>query len=311
MAKILVTGGAGFIGSNLSDRLIKQGNQIVIIDNLSSGKEEYINPEAKFYKADICSDEIGKIFEKELFDYVFHLAGQIDVRKSLEDPRFDCEINVFGGLNILQNCHKHGIQKIIFSSTGGAIYGDTDKIPTNENEIAAPVSPYGIHKLNFEKYLNFYHKIYGQDYTALRFANVYGPRQYKGGETGVISIFIDNAIKGNKNIIYGDGLQTRDFVHVDDVVEAMIMSMNKKFPGEINIGTGKETNLLEIIKSIESALGEKIKFEYGSSRKGEQLRSCLDIKLAKDILNWSPKINLDKGVKNTIERSIKDIKNNK
>ncbi len=303
MNKILVTGGAGFIGSNLVDKLIEQGNEVVVIDNLVSGKEEYLNKEAKFYNLDITSLDIAEVFEEEKFDYVFHLAAQIDVRKSVADPDFDNKINVLGGINILNNCVKNKVKKIIFSSTGGAIYGDTDVIPTPEGHPEMPVSPYGIHKLTFEKYLNYYNKANGLDYVALRFSNVYGPRQYKGGEAGVVSIFIDNAVNCKESIINGDGKQTRDYVYIDDIVNALILAMVSSYTGELNIATEEERNLLEILNFIEKAMGEKVSYKHGDGVLGEQMRSCLSATKAREILDWRPQVNLEEGIKRTINWS--------
>lgn len=308
MKKCLVTGGAGFIGSNLVDALIGEGYNVVIIDDLSTGKREYLNSRAKFYELDICSEEVKEVFEKEKFDYVFHLAAQIDVRISVENPALDNKINVLGGLNILENCGKFNIKKIIFASTGGAIYGDANEIPTAENYPTNPISPYGIHKLTFEKYLNYYYKVYGQKYAALRFANIYGPRQFKGGEAGVVSIFVDNAVKDKKSVINGNGKQTRDYVYVGDVVKSFLNALKADFIGEVNIGTGKETDILEMIKAIELALGREIKKEHGEARKGEQLRSCLNNSLAMEVLGWSPETGLKEGIKKTIEWSMKFVK---
>jgi len=300
MSKILVTGGAGFIGSNLVDRLITLGHQVVIIDDLSSGRKEYINPEAKFYQIDIAAPKVEEIFAVQKFDYVYHLAAQIEVSKSVLDPRRDNQINVLGGLNILENCYKHKVQKIIFSSTGGALYGEATEMPTPEGYPTYPISPYGIHKLAFEKYLNYYHQVFGQPYTILRFANVYGPRQYKGGEAGVIAIFVDNAVSDKESIIYGDGLQTRDFVYVDDVVSALARAMENDYAGEINIGTGLEKNLLDVVMAIELALGKRIKKKHLPSKPGEQRRSVLSFKKAKEILDWQPQVSLEEGIKKTI-----------
>lgn len=304
MSKILVTGGAGFIGSNLVDELLKRSNDdVVVIDNLVSGKKEYVNPEAKFYNLDITSNEIDKVFQNEKFDYVFHLAAQVDVRKSVADPVFDNMANVLGGLNILENSLKNKIKKLVFSSTGGAIYGDTEVIPTPENHPEMPVSPYGIHKLTFEKYLNYYNKAHDFEYTALRFSNVYGPRQYKGGEAGVVSIFIDNAVNGKESIINGDGTQTRDYVYIDDIVNALILAMGNNYIGELNIATEEEKNLLEVIRYIESAMGARIKVKNGAGVPGEQMRSCLDARKAREVLGWKPSIDLREGIKRTIEWS--------
>jgi len=301
MSKILVTGGAGFIGSNLVDCLIEKGNEVVIIDDLSSGKEEYINPQAKFYNLDICSEELSKVFAEEKFDYVYHLAAQIDVRKSVEDPVYDNKINVLGGLNILENCRKNKVKKVIFASTGGAIYGETEEIPTTEYAPAYPISPYGINKLVFEKYLNYYYQVHGLNYAVLRFANVYGPRQFKGGEAGVIAIFIDNAVKDVESIMYGDGEQTRDFVYVGDVVRALCLSREIECKGEINIGSSVETNLIQLKEYIEKALGRPMKLKQEDARAGEQRRSALSYKRAKDALNWEPEFDLEKGIAKTIE----------
>jgi len=305
---ILVTGGAGFIGSNLVDELVAQGNNVVVVDNLFSGKEDYINKKAKFYNLDITSKDLNDVFEKEKFDFVFHLAAQIDVRKSVADPVFDNKVNVLGGINVLDRCIENKVEKIIFSSTGGAIYGDTDVIPTPEGHPELPVSPYGIHKLTFEKYLNYYNKAKGLKYTALRFSNVYGPRQYKGGEAGVVSIFIDNAVNGKKSLINGSGKQTRDYVYVDDIVSALILAMKSDYVGELNISTEEEKNLLDIINFIEDALGEKFDYEHGPAVLGEQLRSCLDAGKARKILGWNFSIDLKEGIRRTVEWS-KKIKN--
>lgn len=301
MSKILVTGGAGFIGSTLVDKLIAEDNEVVVIDNLVSGKKEYLNPQAKFYNLDICSPEVAAVFEKENFEFVYHLAAQIDVRKSVADPVEDNRINVLGGLNILENCRVHKISKIILASTGGAIYGDAEEIPTTEYAPTYPLSPYGIHKLTLEKYFNYYYQVYGLNYTILRFANVYGPRQFKGGEAGVIAIFIDNAVKGKESNLYGDGLQTRDFVYVADVVQALYLAKDIDCRGEINIGLGREINLLELIKNIETAIGAPLNIKREAAKDGEQRRSCLSYGRAKAVLNWEPGVDLKEGVSRTIE----------
>jgi len=300
MSKILVTGGAGFIGSNLVDRLLADKHEVVVIDDLSSGKKEYLNPAAKFYEIDIASKKVKKIFKAEKFEVVYHLAAQIDVRQSVADPALDNKINVLGGLNILENCRLHKVKKIIFSSTGGAIYGEAEEIPTSETAPAYPLSPYGIHKLTFEKYLNYYYQVFGLNYTILRFANVYGPRQFKGGEAGVIAIFIDNAVKKLASTQYGDGLQTRDFVYIDDVVRGLIAAKDIDCRGEINLGSGLETNLLDIRKYIEQALEEVIIVNEAPAKAGEQRRSCLSYNRAKEVLNWEPQLNLEEGIRRTI-----------
>jgi len=307
MSKVLVTGGAGFIGSTLVDKLIQVGHEVVVIDDLSSGCWDYVNPAAHLYKIDICSSKIAKIFRQEKFDFVYHLAAQIDVRKSVADPEFDNKINVLGGLNIIENCRVHKIRKIIMASTGGAIYGEAEELPTTENSATYPVSPYGIHKLTLEKYLNYYYQVYGLNYTVLRFANVYGPRQFKGGEAGVIAIFIDNAVKGLESFQFGDGLQTRDFVYVDDVVSGLMAALNIDCRSEINIGSEIETTLLDIRRDIEKAIGEPMRVKEMPAKEGEQRRSCLSYARAKDVLNWEPQVNLEEGIKRTIEWAKNNI----
>jgi UDP-glucose 4-epimerase len=300
MSKVLVTGGAGFIGSSLVDKLIEKGDEVVIIDNLYSGKESYLNPKAKFYNIDICDSKIEDIFSREKFDYACHLAAQIDVRKSVEDMEFDNRINILGSINILKNCHRFAVKKIIFASSGGAAYGFPEKIPTPETYPTNPISPYGINKLSFEKYLNYFYKVFGQRYTALRLANVYGPRQCKGGEAGVVAIFTSNAILKKKSHINGDGLQTRDYTYVDDIVSAFTASLESDFVGVVNVGTGIEKNLLDIASAIEKTLGEKLDIEHQKAKLGEERRSALDNSLAKEKISWEPKVMLEEGIKRTI-----------
>jgi UDP-glucose 4-epimerase len=304
MSKILITGGAGFIGSNLAEKLIKQGNDVIIVDNLSSGKKEYIPKEAKFYNLDILDDELEDIFKKEKPEYVCHLAAQIDVRISIKDPKLDSDINIKGGINVLMNAHKYGVKKIVFSSTGGAIYGEADVIPTPETYRAKPISPYGINKLTFEHYLRYYKEIFNQDYISLRFANVYGPKQYKGGEAGVIAIFSQEAVKNGTLYVNGDGSQTRDFVFVDDVARAIVLALKVNYSGEINIANGVESTLLDVVAALKKE-NNGFKVEYRERIKGEQKRSCLDNSLAKKILGWSPQVNLEEGIALTYKWSKK------
>ena len=313
--KCLVTGGAGFMGSHLVDKLIERGDRVVIIDNLSTGKKENLNLKARFYKIDIRSPEISEIFRKEKPEIVFHFAAQIDVRKSVENPIRDAKINILGSLNLIQNfvsANQRSAQrkptfpkKFIFASTGGAIYGDTDVIPTPENYPENPESPYGICKLAIEKYLHFYKKTYGLNSVILRFANVYGPRQNSKGEAGVIAIFCDKMLKNEEVIINGDGEQTRDFVFVDDVINAALLAISgEQFSGSslavYNIGTAKETSINEIFRKIKELTNSNCKEIHGPAKPGEQKRSCLDYSKAKKELNWQPEYDLEKGLKETI-----------
>jgi len=287
--KILVTGGAGFIGSHLVDELIKRRYSVVILDNLSEGKKENIHAKARFYKINICSN-LEPIFRQEKPGIVFHLAAQKNVRKSLEDPIKDAKTNILGTLNLLKHCEN--IKKFIFSSSGGAIYGNTKNLPTPETEVPNPLSPYGVAKLAVEKYLHALRV----SHVSLRYANVYGPRQDPWGEAGVIAIFINKIKNNQKPIIFGNGKQTRDYVYVTDVVSANIKAMQKNIFGEINIGTGKETSVNQLLKLID----QKAKAEHIKAVAGEVQRSCLDIKKAKKILGWQPKIKLEDGIKNLL-----------
>ena len=295
--KILVTGGAGFIGSWVVDTLINKDFNVVVIDNLSSGSKENLNKKAKFYEIDIRDNKIDEIFQNEKIDYVFHLAAQINLRESIKNPVEDANINILGALNLLNNCVKHKIKKFIFSSTGGAIYGDDCKIPTSETEEEKPMSPYGVAKLAIEKYLEFYKKVYGLDYVSLRYSNVYGPRQNSKGEAGVVAIFIDKLLLGEQPIINGSGEQTRDYVYVKDVAEANILAL--KLSGVFNVGTGKETEVNEIFRKIVNIMNSNLKEIHGPEIKGEQMRSCLDPgKLIKK--DWGIGYDLEKGLKETI-----------
>ena len=299
--KFLVTGGAGFIGSHLVDRLIKEGHKVAVIDNLSTGRKENLNPKAKFYKIDICSYRISQIFKKEKPEVVFHYAAQIDVRKSVKDPVEDAKINILGTLNILENCKKYNIRKVIFASTGGAIYGDADIVPTPETYPELPLSPYGIAKLTIEKHLSYYYKVFGLPYVSLRLANVYGPRQNSKGEAGVVAIFCDKMLSKKQPIINGDGKQTRDFVFVDDVVEANISALKKDKVGIFNIGTARETDVNTLFKKLRELTDSKCAKIHGPTLPGEQKRSCLNFLKAKKELGWKPKYSLDKSLNKTME----------
>ena len=299
--RCLVTGGAGFIGSHLVDRLIKGGHKVVVVDNLSTGKKENLDQKVKFYKIDICNPKISQIFKKERPEVVFHYAAQIDVRKSVENPIEDAQVNILGSLNLLENCKKYKVKKIIFASTGGAIYGDADIVPTPEDYLEFPLSPYGIAKLTVEKYLNYYYQVFGLPYISLRLANVYGPRQNSKGEAGVIAIFCDKMLLGKQPVINGSGLQTRDFIYVDDVVEANILAMKSRKTGIFNIGTAEETNINTIFRKLKELTGSKCKEIHGQEKLGEQERSCLDYSKAKKELGWKPQYNLEKGLEQTVK----------
>jgi len=309
--KTLVTGGAGFIGSNLTDRLIREGHKVVILDNLCTGKKEHLNPKAIFYNIDIQNPGIYRIFKKEKPDIVFHCAAQIDIRKSVADPVEDAKTNIMGSLSLIENFIKikSKNKKFIFISTGGALYGDAKVIPTPEDYPAYPLSPYGVAKLTIERYLNYYHKVFGLNYVVLRLANVYGPRQNSEGEAGVVAIFCGKMLSGVRPIINGTGNKTRDFVFVQDVVEACVLAMRKNRVGILNIGTSKETTINTIFRKLRKLTGINYEEIHGPDKAGEQKRSCLDFKKAKKELGWTPKYNLDKGLEITVDWFMN--KNNK
>ena len=304
--KCLVAGGAGFIGSHLVDRLIKEGHEVVVIDNLSTGKKGNLNSKAKFYKLDIRDPETSQIFSREEPEIVFHYAAQIDVRKSVEEPIEDAKINILGSLNLLENCREFKIKKVIFASSGGAIYGDADIVPTPENYPEWPLSPYGIAKLTIDKYLNYYYRVFGLLYISLRFANVYGPRQDSKGEAGVVAIFCEKMLQGKQPIVNGSGEQTRDFVYVDDVVEANTLAVGSKRVGIYNIGTAKETEINTIFRKLKNLTQARCEEIHAPQKLGEQKRSCLEFQGAERELGWKPRYNLDEGLKKTVDWFIRN-----
>ncbi|OQX71697.1 MAG: UDP-glucose 4-epimerase [Candidatus Cloacimonas sp. 4484_275] len=302
--KILVTGGAGFIGSNVADRFIELGHEVVIVDNLSSGYRKNVNPKAKFYEIDIRSTELEKVFEKEKPDIVDHHAAQISVPVSVKEPLLDAEINVLGFINILQNCVKYKVKKVIFISSGGAIYGEATEYPTTENYIPQPLSPYAINKYVSENYLYYYRHQFGLNYTVLRYANVFGPRQVPHGEAGVVSIFITNLRDGKRSFLYAfpekpEGM-IRDYVFVKDVVEANVLVLEKGNLEAFNIGTNKETTTSELYDEISRQMGKNIEPIKADAREGDLRRSCLNFEKAKRILGWQPKFSLAEGIAETI-----------
>jgi UDP-glucose 4-epimerase len=299
--RILVTGGAGFIGSNVVDALVKDGHEVTVLDNLSTGKEENINPEVKFYNVDLLDLESLELAFREFKpDVVNHHAAQIDVRKSVEDPAFDAEINIIGSINLFELSINYGVRRIIFSSTGGALYGELEKLPATEDTPIEPLSPYGVSKYCVENYLNYFKRLYGIERVILRYANVYGPRQDPLGEAGVVAIFTGKILKGEKPVIYGDGTQTRDYIFVEDVVKANVLALEGK-EGIYNIGTGKETSVNELVEIFSKVLGREIKSEYAPPRKGEVSRISLDADMAKKELSFVPKYSLPEGIRKTIE----------
>ncbi|OGG06439.1 UDP-glucose 4-epimerase [Candidatus Gottesmanbacteria bacterium RIFCSPLOWO2_02_FULL_40_10] len=299
---ILVTGGAGFIGSHIVDEFICLGHQVAVIDDLSTGKKEFINKKAHFFKVDIRDKrEIASIIKKIRPDIISHHAAQISVRNSVENPGEDAQVNILGLLNLLEAGRLYGLKKVLFASSGGVVYGEADRIPTPESyDPKLPLSPYGITKLAGEFYLSVYMRNYKIDYVALRYSNVYGPRQNPHGEAGVVAIFSNSLLTGLPPVINGDGRQTRDYIFVKDVVNANVRAISAKYSGPVNIGTGIETDVLAVFSGIKNHVRTDISPRFGPAKKGEQRRSCLNVNLAKKAINWQPAVTLSRGLENTV-----------
>lgn len=299
--KILVTGGAGFIGSHVVDKYVEEGHDVVVIDNLATGDKKNINPKAIFYNCDITSSELLTIFEKEKPDVVNHHAAQMNVRRSIEDPMYDAQVNILGLLNVLSCAAKIKIKRFIFISSGGAIYGDAPIIPTSEETTAMPLSPYGLAKYTGERYVELAAQEHRFMYTILRYANVYGPRQNPKGEAGVIAIFINKMLSGEKTTIFGDGKQTRDYVYVADIVAVNNRALTVEISGIFNIGTEKEVSVLEIHKMLQEILSTTEKPYFTEKRLGEVFRGALSCRAAQSALGWKAAISLKEGIEKTVQ----------
>jgi UDP-glucose 4-epimerase len=300
--RILVSGGAGFIGSHTVDALAARGgDEIAVIDDLSAGKREQVNPRARFYQVDVRdAAAVRGVIERERPEVLVHLAAQMDVRRSVADPAFDAQVNLVGFLNLMEAGRAHGLGRVIFSSTGGAIYGEQERFPCDEEHSLRPVSPYGVAKLATEKYLFFYHAQHGIDYVALRYANVYGPRQDPHGEAGVVAIFCGRILEGRPVTIYGDGGQTRDYVYVADVVRANLAALDGTVSGAFNIGTGVETSVNQLYEALARNAGTSRAAEFGPARAGEQRRSVILPARAARELGWHPQVELSDGLAQTL-----------
>lgn len=311
---ILVTGGAGFIGSNIVDALIERGDKVWIIDNLSTGKKENLNTMASFHHLDICDPTVEDLFRENKFDYLIHHAAQIDVRHSVANPIEDARINVLGLINLLENCKAYGVKGVVFASSGGVVYGEPDRLPVEETRTKRPLSPYGVSKLSSEYYLYYYCKLWGLQYVVLRYGNVYGPRQDPHGEAGVVAIFGEKVLKGDVPMIFGDGDQIRDYVYVKDIINANICALtllNNGFNGlklsgdfddyAFNIGTGVGTSVNQLYKHLADIADANIQPVYGPERAGELRRIYLDNTRAQRYLNWFPKYTIEDGLHETME----------
>ncbi|MGQ0793045.1 MAG: NAD-dependent epimerase/dehydratase family protein [Deltaproteobacteria bacterium] len=297
--KILITGGAGFIGSWVAEAFIAEGHEVLVLDNLTSGREANIPSEAEFVKGDIREASLLEgIFSSFKPDVVSHHAAQIDVRLSVENPVFDAETNILGSINLIELSKRQGVKKFIFASTGGAIYGEPENLPAGESAYPAPISPYGVSKYSVEKYLGYYGAVFGFNYTALRYSNVYGPRQNPEGEAGVVAIFCNRVLSGVPCRIFGDGEQTRDYVFVGDVARANLMSLGAP-AGSYNIGTGVETSVNELARVLRDKSGVNFMTEYADARAGEVLRISLDASRAEEVFGWSPSVAFEEGIRRT------------
>lgn len=317
----LVTGGAGFIGSHVVDALIAEGQRVVVVDDLSSGKEENLNPKARLFRMDICDPKLQEVFAREKVEWVNHHAAQIDVRKSVADPKEDACINIQGLLNLLENCVRHRVKGVVFASSGGVVYGEPDDLPVAEDHPKGPLSPYGVSKLCSEYYLYCYHRVHGLPYIALRYGNVYGPRQDPHGEAGVVAIFTGKMLKDEDPTIFGDGEQLRDYVFVEDVAKANLLAQRKLEQGQApnsiddqayNIGTGVGTSVNELFGELAEITGFQGRASFGPERKGELKKIFLDVSKAERGLSWKPQVTLSSGLKRTVDffRERRGVKGN-
>jgi len=301
--RILVTGGAGFIGSHLVDAYLAAGHEVAVVDDLSTGFRHNLDPRAHFWQMDIRSADLWRVLGEFRPAVISHHAAQMSVAVSVAEPRRDAEVNILGTLQLLEGAVRHGVRQVVFASTGGAMYGNEVVVPTPESAVPRPVSPYGVSKLAGERYLTAFRSMHGLRSVALRYANVYGPRQSPHGEAGVVAIFCGRILTGQPLAVHGDGAQTRDYVHVTDVVRANLLATRPEGPdaGEVlNIGSGTETSVLDLIRSLEQIGGAGLATRHGPARPGEQRRSVLDSRLAMQQLAWRPTLDLRSGLQQTL-----------
>ncbi|HHY94784.1 MAG TPA: SDR family oxidoreductase [Firmicutes bacterium] len=299
-SRVLVTGGAGFIGSHLADGLLALGHEVAVVDNLSTGRREQVPAGSRFYEVDIReSDPLGRLFASFRPRVVYHLAAQTSVRRSTEDPAGDASVNVLGTINVLSAAVKAGVERVVYVSSGGAIYGEPEVLPVREDHPVRPLSPYGLSKYVGEEYLGLYRQTYGLSYSVLRYPNVYGPRQDPHGEAGVVAIFTQALLEGRQPVIFGDGLQTRDYVYVGDIVAASLLCLEKGEGGTYNLGWGQEVTVVDLLAQLQKVLGTAITPRHDPPRPGEVRRICLDAGRARAELGWQPAVGLPEGLELT------------
>jgi UDP-glucose 4-epimerase len=299
--RILVTGGAGFIGSNVADAFIEHGHEVLVLDDLSTGVRENVPPKAGFLERSIAASDVRHGFESFRPEVLCHHAAQIDVRRSVADPAYDAEVNVIGTIRLLELCREFGTRRVLFASTGGALYGEQEVYPATEAHPTRPISPYGVAKLTVENYLHYYSVEHGFRATCLRYANVYGPRQNPHGEAGVVAIFTNKLLGGETPLINGDGAQTRDYVFVGDVVRSNLLALEKDLVGPFNVGTGVETSVTALYGAIRDAAGSRTEAHRGPAKRGEQQRSCLDATALERATGFRPKTPLAEGIQQTVD----------
>ena len=298
--KILVTGGAGFIGSHVADAYVAAGHDVVVVDDLSSGKRHQVPDGARFVQMDVRDPGIREVFRTERPELLSHHAAQMDVRRSVADPLFDAGVNIMGLLNLLEGAKDVGTRRVLFASSGGAGYGEQDEFPAPETHKLEPVSPYGVSKRASELYLNCYRAMTGLEYVGMRYGNVYGPRQDPHGEAGVVAIFTVKLLSGEQPTINGDGKQTRDYVYVGDLVRANVALATHAYCGPMNFGTGIETDVNELFQHIRKACGSDAPEQHGPTKPGEQTRSVISPKLAEKIIGWRPETTFAEGLEPTV-----------
>lgn len=298
--RTLVTGGAGFIGSHVADALVEEGHTVHVVDDLSSGRRAHVPDRAELFVMDVREVEVTDLIEEEGYDLLVHHAAQMDVRRSVEDPLFDASVNLGGFLNLIEAARSNGLRKVVFASTGGAIYGEPEHAPQREDHPLRPVSPYGITKLTTEKYLEFYRQTYGIEYVALRYGNVYGPRQNPHGEAGVVAIFTREILEGGQPIINGPGEQTRDYTYVGDVVRANLAAVDYGGSGVFNVGTANETSVNELFRLLNRRTDRDVPEQHGPAQPGEQQRSVLSYEKIRRELGWRPSVSLEEGLERTV-----------